>query len=81
MEQKVKRIKRAERDRPTLLTQTIYLGGLGLAFILPVVAALYLGVWLDGKIEGYSTRWTLSLLCLGIFVGAYNVYWMIRSQD
>lgn len=81
VEQQVKRMKRAERDRPTLLTQTVYLGGLGLMFILPVVAGVYLGHWLDGKLDGYSTRWTLSLLFLGIVIGAYNVYWLIRSQE
>jgi len=81
VEQQAQRMQRAERDRPTLLAQTIYLGSLGLMFILPVVAGVYLGHWLDGKLAGYSMRWTLSLLFAGIVIGAFNVYWLIRSQD
>ncbi len=50
-------------------------------FILPVVGGAYLGHWLDGRMAGYSIRWTLSLLCLGIVVGAFNVYWLIRSHE
>ena len=81
VEQQVQRMKRAERDRPTLLAQTVYLGSLGLMFILPVVAGAYLGHWLDGELAGYSMRWTLSLLFAGIVIGGFNVYWLIRSQE
>jgi ATP synthase protein I len=81
VEQQAQRMQRAERDRPTLLAQTIYLGSLGLMFILPVVAGAYLGHWLDSKLAGYSMRWTLSLLFAGIIIGGFNVYWLIRSQD
>lgn len=75
------RMQRAERERPTLLAQTAYLGSLGLMFILPVILGVYLGHWLDDSMSGYSTRWTLSLLALGIAIGAYNVYWMIRRHE
>lgn len=81
VEQQAQRMKRAEEDRPTMLAQTIYLGSLGLMFILPVIAGVYLGHWLDGKLAGYSMRWTLSLMCLGIAIGSFNVYWLIRSQE
>ena len=50
-------------------------------FILPVIAGVYLGHWLDGKLAGYSMRWTLSLLFAGLVIGGFNVYWLIRSQD
>jgi ATP synthase protein I len=81
VEQQAKRMQRAERERPTLLAQTVYLGSLGLMFILPVIAGAYLGHWLDGRLAGYSMRWTLSLLFLGIVIGGFNVYWLIRSQE
>jgi ATP synthase protein I len=81
VEQQAQRMKRAEQDRPTLLAQTVYLGSLGLMFILPVVAGAYLGHWLDGKLAGYSMRWTLGLLFAGIAIGGFNVYWLIRSQE
>lgn len=73
-------MKKAERERPTLLAQTVFLGTLGLIFVLPVVAGAYLGRWLDGMIEGYSMRWTLSLLFLGIVVGAVNVYLLVKER-
>ncbi len=74
-----RRMKQADRDRPTLLAQTVYVGTLGLLFVLPVVVGAYLGRWLDGMIEGYSMRWTLSLLVIGIVVGGINVYLFVRE--
>jgi len=81
VEQQAQRMRQAERDRPTLLAQTVYLGSLGLMFVLPVIAGAYLGHWLDDKLTGYSMRWTLSLMFLGIVIGAFNVYWLIRSHE
>lgn len=74
-----RRMKKAERERPTLIAQTIYIGTLGLLFVLPVVGGAYLGHWLDGLASYYSIRWTLSLIVLGVFVGALNVYLFIRE--
>lgn len=79
VEQQARRMKQAERDRATLLSQTVYVGTLGLVFVIPVVAGAYLGRWLDSLASGYSMRWTLSLLFLGIVVGAVNVYLLIRE--
>jgi ATP synthase protein I len=73
-----RRIRQAERDQSTLLSQTVYLGTLGLLFVVPVVGGAYLGQWLDGLAEGYSVRWTVSLILLGVFVGAVNVYLFVR---
>lgn len=81
VDRQVERMQRAERERQTLLAQTVYLGSLGLMFVLPVVAAAYLGHWLDERLSGYSMRWTLSLISVGIAVGAFNVYWLIRSHE
>lgn len=72
-------MKKAERDRPTLMSQTVYVGTLGLVFVLPVVGGAYLGRWLDSLASGYSVQWTLSLIFLGIVVGAVNVYLLIRE--
>ncbi len=79
VEQQARRMKQAEKDRPTLISQTVYMGTLGLVFVLPVVGGAYLGRWLDGLVEGYSVRWTLSMLFLGIIIGAVNVYLFIRE--
>jgi ATP synthase protein I len=79
VEKQARRMKRAERDRPTLFSQTIYIGTLGLVFVLPVVAGAYLGHWIDDQAQGYSTRWTLSLIFVGLVVGAMNVYFLVRE--
>jgi len=75
----VERMKRAEKNRRGLLGQTVYLGTLGLLFVLPVVGGAYLGSWLDSQLEGYAMHWTLSLIFLGVFIGGYNVYLFIRE--
>ena len=80
VERQVKRMKRAERERPTILAQSIFLGTLGLVFVLPVVAGAYLGRWIDGKLAGYSMQWTLSLMFLGILIGAMNVYLLMKER-
>lgn len=79
VERQARRMKKAERDRPTLIGQTVYIGTLGLVFVLPVVAGAYLGHWLDGKAPAYSIQWTVSLILLGVFVGAVNVWLFIRE--
>lgn len=74
-----RRMKRAEQEQSTLLSQTVYLGTLGLLFVAPVVGGAYLGRWLDGLAEGYSVRWTISLMLLGVFVGILNIYLFMRE--
>ncbi len=73
------RMKKAEQERPTLLGQTVYMGTLGLLFILPMVGGAYLGRWLDSLITGYSVRWTMSLIFVGVMIGAINVYLFIKE--
>jgi ATP synthase protein I len=74
------RIRKAERERRTLLASTIYLGTLGVMFILPVIVGAYAGNWLDNRLRGYSFSWTITLILLGVFVGATNVYLFIRGK-
>jgi len=75
----VDRMQKADKDRPTLLAQTAYLGTLGLLLVIPVIVGAYLGLWVDGFVEGYSMRWTLSLIIIGVAVGAINVYLFIKE--
>jgi ATP synthase protein I len=75
-----RRMRDAERDRPTLMAQTVFLGTLGLLFVLPVVGGAYLGHWLDEQRAGYSTAWTLGLLLTGIALGLVNVYAFVRER-
>lgn len=79
VERQARRMKKAERERPTLIGQTIYMGTLGMLFVLPVIGGAYLGKWLDTLVAGYSVRWTVSLILLGVFVGALNSYLFIKE--
>jgi len=79
VERQARRMKKAERERPTVVGQTVYIGTLGLLFVLPVVGGAYLGNWLDSLAAGYSSRWTVSLILVGVMVGALNVYLFIRE--
>lgn len=79
VEKRVRRMKQAEKERRTLIGQSVYLGTLGVMFVLPVVAGAYLGQWLDSLSEGYEVHWTVSLIILGVIVGGMNVYLFIRE--
>ncbi len=81
VEKDIDRMRRAERARSTLLAQTAYLGTLGLLMVLPVVVGAYVGRWIDTMSEGYSLRWTLSLIMVGLVVGAMNVYLFVRERQ
>jgi ATP synthase protein I len=79
VERQARRMEKAERDRPTLIGQTAYIGTLGLLFVLPVIGGAYLGQWLDSQGGDYSIHWTVGLILAGIFLGALNVYLFIRE--
>lgn len=79
VERQARRMKQAERERPTLIGQTVYIGTLGLLFVIPVIGGAYLGQWLDSLAAGYSVRWTLSLILLGVIVGGLNVYLFLKE--
>lgn len=75
-----KRFKGAERERRSLLAQSVFLGTLSVLFLVPLIGGAYLGRWLDGLSEGYSVRWTINLIILGLAVGVFNVYVFIRKN-
>jgi ATP synthase protein I len=79
VEKQAERMKRADKDRPTLLAQTRYLGTVGILLVLPIIVGAYLGQWLDSLEPGYSVRWTVSLIFLGAVIGGVNVYLFIRE--
>ena len=79
IEKQAQRIKRAEKEKRTVLGQTVYLGTLGLMFVLPVIGGAYLGQWLDTLSAGYEVHWTVSMIVLGVVVGGVNVYLFLRE--
>jgi len=79
VETQARRIDKARRERRSVMAQTVYLGTLGLLLVLPAVGGAYLGQWLDSLSNGYSIRWTVSLIVLGVGLGAFNVYFFLRD--
>ncbi|MYM62157.1 AtpZ/AtpI family protein [Pseudomaricurvus sp. HS19] len=80
VEQQSQRMQKAQREHPTLMSQTVYAGTLGLLLVLPIVGGAYLGHWLDSLQQGYSSRWTISLILTGVVLGAVNVYLFINKE-
>lgn len=81
VEKQVKRMQRAEKERPTLLAQSVFMGTLALLFVLPMILGAYLGNWLDNMAQGYSIYWTIGLLLAGLVVGIINVYIFVREHE
>ena len=81
VEKQVKRMQRADKERPTLLAQSVFMGTLTLLFVLPVIFGAYFGNWLDGRAQGYSIRWTIGLIFVGLVTGVINVYIYVREHD
>jgi ATP synthase protein I len=79
IQKRLRRMKQAEKERRTVIGQSIYLGTLGLIFVLPVIAGAYVGQWLDSLTETFEVHWTVSLIVLGVIVGGVNVYLFIRE--
>lgn len=80
VDRQIRRARKAEQERRSLMAQTAYIGVLGLLFVLPVILGAYLGRWLDEHAAGYSISWTVNLICLGVIVGAINVYLFVRER-
>ncbi len=80
VQQDSERQRLAEREPASLLGMLTYGGVIGLLLVLPAVGGAYLGRWLDSLSEGYQTRWTVSLIILGIVAGIWNVYWYIKER-
>ena len=74
------RIEKAEREKRGVLGTTVFLGTLSVLFLAPLLGGAYLGRWLDGLHEGYSVRWSINLIILGLAAGIFNVYLFIRKH-
>ncbi len=80
VEQDNQRMQKAERAKRSPLMLLVYGGTVGLLFITPIVGGAYLGRWIDTLLAGYSVRWTVSLIVLGIVLGGWNVQRFIREH-
>jgi ATP synthase protein I len=76
----VRRLEDKAKRPATWIGILLYGGTLGLLFVVPIIAGAYLGRWLDSISAGYSVRWTVSLIILGIWIGAYNALRFLREK-
>jgi len=77
-----RQVRRLRDARPAGLLGILVIGGAaGLLLVVPVIIGAYLGRWLDEQSAGYSVRWTVNLILLGLLVGAVNVVLFFRSHD
>lgn len=76
----VERLELKARKPANWIGILFYGGTLGLLFTVPLIAGAYLGRWLDMQLPGYSVRWTLSFILLGIALGIYNVLRFLRDK-
>lgn len=81
VEKQARRMKQAEHDQQTMLSQTVFTGVLGLVLVLPIVAGAYVGRWLDNLSSEYSVRWTIGMIMLGVIIGVFNVYFFIKERE
>lgn len=77
----IRRLERHEKNPATWVGIAFYGGIVGLLFIVPIVAGAYIGRWLDSLFVGYSVRWTVSLIILGIVIGTYNTIRFIKGKS
>jgi len=77
---RMRRIRKAERERGDLLGQSVFLGTVAGLFVVPIVGGAYLGRWLDTRLAGYSVHWTVTMIFAGVAVGAVNVYLFLRDR-
>lgn len=75
------RLEQRERAPATWAGIAFYGGTVGLLFVVPIVGGAYLGRWLDSLVAGYSVRWTVSLIVLGIVFGAWNAYLFMKGRS
>jgi len=77
-----RQVKQLRDARPAGLVGLLVIGGtVGLLLVGPVIVGAYLGRWLDEQLSGYSVRWTVNLILLGLLVGVVNVILFFRSHD
>ncbi len=54
-------------------------GLVGWAVVLPTLAGIALGLWLDASFPGRPS-WTLTLLVAGLAVGCLNAWYWVRRE-
>jgi len=76
-----RQVRRLREARPAGVLGLLVTGGTaGLLLAVPLVIGAYLGRWIDEQSAGFSVRWTVNLILLGLAVGIANVILFFREQ-
>lgn len=77
--EKARRKRRARGERDQVWSWLGMFGLVGWTVAIPTVAGVFLGRWLDGRIDG-RVSWTITLLLVGVVLGGLNAWYWIRQQ-
>lgn len=76
---KAARKRRARGQRDEVWFWLGMFGLVGWAVAVPTVAGVFLGRWIDDRVDG-GVSWTLTLLLVGVALGCLNAWYWIRQQ-
>lgn len=78
---RAERKRRARQERAATAWFGLGMFGLvGWAVVVPTMAGIALGVWLDHRSPG-QISWTITLLIVGVAVGCLNAWYWIRQES
>ncbi len=72
--------KKKDKEKKNIGFYFFLAGNIGLMIALPVCGGAYLGWYLDGKYKIGNISWTISFICIGLFIGTYSVYHNIYKK-
>ena len=80
VKQKEKRRIKSGNHRPEFWSGVAVFGLIGWSVVLPTLAGIALGIWIDSKFPG-SHSWTLTLLIAGLGLGCFNAWnWIMKEN-
>lgn len=80
-EKEERKLRARRRGERTLLFGMGMFGLVGWSLAVPLLLCLAFGLWLDDRFAGGGISWTVTLLFVGVVVGAANAwYWVERER-
>lgn len=76
---KAQRKRRARGEHDQVWSWLGMFGLVGWTVAVPTVGGVFLGRWLDARLDG-SVSWTITLLLVGVVLGGLNAWYWIRQQ-
>lgn len=74
------RMVRASQEKNSLLSSVALLGVVGWSVVLPALAGVALGTWIDHRWPGRFS-WSLTLLLAGLLLGCVNAWFRLKGDS